>query len=358
MKLAYITNVPLSATDAQSIQVRAMAHTFGTLLGDEFVLYSPGEEDGADRTYRWVPIRVVGHFPRALRYGLFILTTLTYTYRSKPEHIYSRDIGVIAVYRLLGYKTTYEIHKPFQTRVGHVLFRLLSRYITVVSISHALKAYVLATYPISEKRVCVAHDGVFLEDYNMLEKKSCQKKLRHACHATADQKVVLYSSNLYPGKGLELIEAAASKLPHMIFVIMGKQRDGGDAPNALSPNVVYLGRKKIEEVPLYISGADLLVIPFTKQLLTWQYHSALKSFEYMASRVPIVTSDIGSLREIFSESNAWLFSPENTESFIHALEAASSDLDLSYKKSAQAYTDVQAYTWHKRALNILSFLNI
>lgn len=359
MKLAYITTISLSGGDAQSIQVESMATVFVDALQQDFLLCSPISSN-TPRThtrYQWIPIVVSASLPRTLRYIFFILATVRHIYRYKPTHIYSRDIGVVAAYTLLGFRATYEMHKPFETRLGDWLFRFFASRIRVVAISEALSRYILTNYSVQDTRLFVAHDGVFLEKYTMLHKEECQKKLRQVYGIREEKPIILYSSNLYKGKGLEIVEAIAEKLNDVHVIIMGDSYSNFSHTKKQFPNLHYIGKKSFEEVPQYISGADILILPFTKELKTWQYHSALKMFEYMSARVPIVTSNIGSLKEIFSEKNSWLFSPDDMNSCISAIEAALSQKEYAEKKVQRAFDEVKHYTWQKRAQKILLFLN-
>ena len=76
----------------------------------------------------------------------------------------------------------------------------------------------------------------------------------------------------------------------------------------------------------------------------------------MASKKPIVASDLSSLREVLNEKNAIFAKPDNSESFARAIDYLLKNPDFSAKIAEQAFLDVQDYTWEKRAEKILSFL--
>jgi glycosyltransferase involved in cell wall biosynthesis len=82
----------------------------------------------------------------------------------------------------------------------------------------------------------------------------------------------------------------------------------------------------------------------------------MKMFEYMASQRPIVASDLPSIREVLSENNAVLIEPDNPQSLAEGIKKALTDKELSQRISQQTQTDVEEYTWDKRAQKILEFI--
>ena len=150
MRFLYITNIQIPANDAQSIQVQAMSKVFFDYLKDDFLLISPkiSKKNFDKKEYQWKRIFSFLFLPRACRYFIFTKLSLFSVIKFKPDVIYSRDIGIIFFYYILGYKTIYEMHKPFETRVGDWLFRKISLRIKFVVISQALKNFIVDNYKI------------------------------------------------------------------------------------------------------------------------------------------------------------------------------------------------------------------
>ena len=89
-----------------------------------------------------------------------------------------------------------------------------------------------------------------------------------------------------------------------------------------------------------------------------RFMSPLKLFEYMASGVPIITTDLPSVREILNENNALIVKNDDNDGLSNGLCFLLENEEFSAKIAGQAYKDVQAYTWDKRVAAILSFMGI
>jgi glycosyltransferase involved in cell wall biosynthesis len=85
------------------------------------------------------------------------------------------------------------------------------------------------------------------------------------------------------------------------------------------------------------------------------YTSPLKLFEYMASRRPIVASNLPSLMEILEDKkNSILFEADNERDLAEKINYCISN-DMTYIVD-NAYKDVLNFTWEKRAYNIIKFI--
>ena len=359
-KLVYLTNIQTPAKGAQSIQVMSMVKAFFKALGDDFLLISPENKlnKNLPTDFSWIKLKVGNFLPRNLRYLLITFRALRIILKEKPEFIYTRDIGVAFFYKLLGFRTCYEIHKPFETKLGKLFFKIISPKIKIVAISNALKKYITEKYNLEEKNILVAHDGVFLEDFLKIKLTKEEIRRRYLNLGTKNF-IILYSGSLQVGKGVDLILKASSALKDILFIIIGGT--GGkitkfkkDTPN----NVLFVPRKPHQEIPYYLMASDLLTLPPTKELSYHKYTSPLKLFEYMASRVPILASNIGSITEILNEKNSFLFNPEDLNDLIDKINFARENGEERKKRADNAFQDVKNYTWQKRVSKILDFLNL
>ena len=92
---------------------------------------------------------------------------------------------------------------------------------------------------------------------------------------------------------LKLIAAAAKAKPDWSFVFVGPIGDLG-APVPRASNIHWLGRCRREEVPAFISGFDVGLIPFKESSLT-KTVNPLKAYEYLAAGIPVVSTRLPEL---------------------------------------------------------------
>jgi len=77
----------------------------------------------------------------------------------------------------------------------------------------------------------------------------------------------------------------------------------------------------------------------------------------MASKRPIIASNLPSIREILNEDNAILINPDDSDSLSKGIDITLKNQAFSDKILIQAYQDVQKYSWFKRSKKIINFLN-
>jgi glycosyltransferase involved in cell wall biosynthesis len=96
----------------------------------------------------------------------------------------------------------------------------------------------------------------------------------------------LYVGALEAWFDVELVAAAAAAHPGVSFVLVGPEwADLGSLRKA--PNVYLLGRRPYAQVPSYMRGAQVGLIPFRVNELVKAVHP-IKLYEYMASGLPVV----------------------------------------------------------------------
>ncbi|MCP4231351.1 MAG: glycosyltransferase family 1 protein, partial [bacterium] len=96
----------------------------------------------------------------------------------------------------------------------------------------------------------------------------------------------------------ELLSEIARKKPEWSLVFIGDVDAGSPEVNEICElsNVHALGRKSYNELPGYVKGFDICLIPFKVNEINASSFP-IKFFEYMATGKPLITTPIGSLRE-------------------------------------------------------------
>src|SRR5206468_3879376 len=97
------------------------------------------------------------------------------------------------------------------------------------------------------------------------------------------------------------------------------------------PNLHYLGSRKYAELPAYLAGWDVCLLPFARNDAT-RFISPTKTLEYMAAEKPIVSTPITDVAEPYGEI---VYLGDTPEAFIVACEQAlaSSEAEQSRRKA-------------------------
>ena len=89
----------------------------------------------------------------------------------------------------------------------------------------------------------------------------------------------------------ELLDAVAAARPNWQFVMVGPMTKIDPAMLPQRLNIHYLGAKSYEELPKYIAGWDVALLPFAINDAT-RYISPTKTPEYLAAGKPVVSTPI------------------------------------------------------------------
>jgi glycosyltransferase involved in cell wall biosynthesis len=90
---------------------------------------------------------------------------------------------------------------------------------------------------------------------------------------------------------IDLLAAAADLRPHWQFVMIGPVVKIDPAVLPRRPNIHYLGGKSYDELPAYLSGWDVGIMPFAINEAT-RFISPTKTPEFLAAGVPVVSTPI------------------------------------------------------------------
>jgi UDP-galactopyranose mutase len=115
-----------------------------------------------------------------------------------------------------------------------------------------------------------------------------------------------------------LIDSVARQRPEWHFVILGPIVKIDPATLPHYDNVHYLGGKKYDDLPAYIAGWDLSLIPFAMNEST-KFISPPKTPEYLAAGKAVISTPIRDVVNPYGE-NDLVHIVENAEQFIAAAE--------------------------------------
>jgi len=119
---------------------------------------------------------------------------------------------------------------------------------------------------------------------------------------------------------LEMIAAVADAHPEWSIVMVGPvvKIDPADLPHR--PNIHYLGGKTYDELPAYLGGWDVALMPFAINDST-KFISPTKTPEYLAGGRPVVSTPITDVIRHYGDLES-VFIADGAEAFIKACERA------------------------------------
>jgi len=238
--------------------------------------------------------------------------------------------------------------KEKRAKIRKLEERVYKRLDGVVAISHGLAEDLRAIFSI-QAPLAIIPDGVNLDLFRM-ERRPIERGK------------IIYVGQMYSWKGVKVSIQAMPHLPGWQLHMVGGGEKEIEAYRQLAmkmgvaDRVVFHGQVPPLEVCKHLADAQVAVLPLTRDTIGARYTSPLKLFEYMAAGVPIVASDLPSLREILQhEVNALLVEPENPQALADGIRRMSNP-DLAERIRSKAEEDVLQYTWEKRAQRIIAFL--
>jgi UDP-galactopyranose mutase len=117
---------------------------------------------------------------------------------------------------------------------------------------------------------------------------------------------------------LDLVDAIAGSHPEWQLVMIGPVAKINPATLPRRNNIHWLGQKTYDELPVYLSGWDLALLPFALNEAT-RYISPTKTLEYMAAERQIVSTPITDVVEPYGHI---VYIGQDQKSFIERCEQA------------------------------------
>ncbi|MEX2584912.1 MAG: glycosyltransferase family 4 protein [Balneolaceae bacterium] len=432
MKIVYLSNASVPSRSAQSVHIMKMCQAFvrnghsielitagkrterldppgssGILRAEPVCPESAGPESGSanEALSPWSEYGVEAVFPiYRVRWWsrlpgkswLFAWISARKARKLRPDVIYGRNLLAVDAATRAGARTAFESHSPEFAR-GPAQMKMARNLVEspnclrIVVISDALKRAWLEAIPSAAPKLLVARDGADLPN-PAHERPPRQNESPHDVHKTSREHpapkalsveedtgqagstritgpvVVGYLGQLYPGKGMELLDRIIPNCPELKFRIVG-----GD-PDAVAhwrerlktlQNVEFYGHVPHEEVSKQLAGMDIVVAPYSKTVTPrkggpeiGRWMSPLKIFEYMAAGKPIVASDLPVIRELLEDGKeALLADADDPETWTEALRTLAGDPVLREHLGRAARQKLATnYTWRQRARNIAESL--
>jgi len=227
----------------------------------------------------------------------------------------------------------------------------------ILAISGGVRAD-LVELGLDERKIRVEHDGFEPSRFAGLPARD---EARRELGLPREVPLAVYTGGLLDWKGVDDLVDAARTLPGVYFAIAGgmdadvarlRARAGGLA------NVRIDGFQPPARVPLYLAAADLAVVPNrSHRAISARHTSPLKIFEAMAAGVPLVATDLPSLREILTDGrDAVLAAPDDAAALARGIERLAGDAALRRRLGEALRVRAAEHTWEARARRVLEWM--
>ncbi|QCQ21180.1 glycosyltransferase [Desulfoglaeba alkanexedens] len=155
---------------------------------------------------------------------------------------------------------------------------------------------------------------------------------------------IMYVGRISRDRGLDVLERLA-RLDFCRVTVVGVL---DDAPSTNHIRVVSFVPHR--EIPRYLEQADILVMPYQRNLRHAASISPMKLFEAMAAGRPIVVSDLEPIREIVQDGKTALcVKPDDGEAWEAAIRSLRDDPEAAQRMACQAQKEAARYSWENRA---------
>lgn len=369
LKITYLTSIEYpSRTVASPIQIAKTSEQFSKLLGNKFCLIVSKAAVLKDINYAETKAEIYKKLHLTTLFYFFWLIKYLWDKDSHNYIFYSRDQKLTSLLLFLRKIAKYKYKVVFEY---HILYKpYLDRFISrnsdlLVTITAGLKNFLAANFGVSPNKIMVAPDGVDTAEFEIPNNK---QEYRNELDLPTNKKIAGYVgtlSTLGMEKGIRNILLSAQHLESrkdIVFYIVGIKKS---EINRYEQTIKKLGLKdKVklieyqprEQVPKYLKSFDVLLMTFPKKRHFAHFMSPLKMFEYMASDIPIITSDLPAIREVLSDDEAVFVDPSDSDGLSQAIVAILDNPQKSKMIAENAMNKVKNYTWDIRATRIVNFI--
>jgi glycosyltransferase involved in cell wall biosynthesis len=373
MKIIYLSGATLPSSRANSVHVMRMCSAM-TRAGHSVTLVARhGGVDAHESIFNYYGIDKSSRFNLRLQplrdwpllRGLSLSWPLLSYLRKRqcPDLFYSRYPTVAALASFLGIKLVFEVHAVPTRALDRIIEGVVlssTNLCRLVTISQVLKDDYSSIRPDLRAKIVVAHDAA--DPHPVVDpipdwpgRKSVPQ--------------VGYVGSVYPGKGVEIVVQLAQRFPNVDFHIVGGTVEdlARWQPLTSLANLTLHGHVPHYRLPAYYRQLHIALAPLQRKVSVdfgssdiGRWTSPLKIFEYMAAGLPIIASDIPTLREVLVDGRtAVLVPPEDVGAWEAALRKLISQSGNAQRMGALAHEDFcRLHTWDARVRTVLEGLPI
>ncbi len=283
---------------------------------------------------------------------IFSLCILTSKYFDQSSLVITRSAIFAILASFFNTKIILELHHDL-SGVTKFLYNFLKRRKMLENLRYILihRNLIKVFKPNREKYICL-DDAVDPDDFTFNSKLH---KFNNTC---------VYIGSFHPGKGIELIYEIAKKMKNINFHLYG-DKQFLNLNHKITSNIKIFDYIEYKKIPKILSRYDVALMPYAnkvsgrlKNINLAKSMSPLKMFDYLASSIIIVASDLKIYGHILKHKyNSILVNNSNIENWIICLNKIFLDKKKFNHIRKSAYNTALKYTWAKRSDKIIRFAN-
>jgi len=154
---------------------------------------------------------------------------------------------------------------------------------------------------------------------------------------------------------LDLLAAIADAHPEWTLALVGPTAkiDPADLPDR--PNVVRYGKQSYEDLPSFLAGFDVALLPFALNSAT-RFISPTKTLEYLAGGKPVVSTPVPDVVDLYGEVVGF---GERHDEVIRAIEQALAEPEQAARlRRAQAKQVLARHSWDGVAAQMMDLMDL
>lgn len=217
---------------------------------------------------------------------------------------------------------------------------------------------------VEAEKVRIVTNGVDTEAFARARanRKANRSALLERCaFPAAVDTLVVYTGQVFPWKGVGVLLDAARELPssYGVLCIGGSEAQiAAYKKTCAHLNVRFFGHVPHTHVPEYTTAADVLVLPNVRtDDPASSYTSPIKLFEYLASGVPVVASDLPTIREIAGADALWYVPAGEAHHLAKMIQHVSPVSQEVQEKITTSQSIAREADWRNRAGSILDMIH-
>lgn len=247
-----------------------------------------------------------------------------------------RELGLKA-FAAYGESTPWSIHNFGLDRMR----RELDSISGIVSVSSANKAVLVDLGIVPESKIGVFPNGVQTAFFYPRDRTLARRLFQFPEKAF----IAAYVGQFTERKGVMRVAEAVRGLHEVSVAFAGA---GKEVPSI--ENCIHLGKVKPDQMPEFLSAADVFVLP------TLNEGCPNAVVEAMACGLPVVSSDMPFNYDILNQQNSIMVDPTDVSAIRSAIVALRDDANMRYRMAGAALSRARQLSIDERAANVLQWM--